>query len=129
MEPLVQQAAALPFRNGQLCLVTSRSRRRWVIPKGAVESFQTPPEAAHAEAWEEAGLLGTLAPEPLGSYDYFKEGIPHRAVVYALEVHTERNVWPERMERTREWVSPDVAVNRLEEPQLKEIVAEFFRRG
>ena len=53
-------------------MVTSRSGRRWVFPKGQIDPGHTPGEAALIEAWEEAGLVGTLDPEPVGSYLYEK---------------------------------------------------------
>ena len=68
MPDWVRQAAAVPISEGRVCMVTSSSRRRWVLPKGVIDPGHTPGEAALVEAWEEAGLLGTLDPEPLGSY-------------------------------------------------------------
>ena len=64
------QAAAVPVRTGKVCLVTSSSGRRWVVPKGMMEPGKTASEIALQEAWEEAGLVGVLQPEPLGSYLY-----------------------------------------------------------
>src|SRR5262245_41164227 len=71
--PLLRQAAVIPVRDGQVCLVSSRSGKRWVVPKGCMEPGKTAGEVALLEAWEEAGLLGRLAPEPVGSYVYEKD--------------------------------------------------------
>ena len=71
----LQQAAAIPVRMGQVCLVTSRSGKRWVIPKGCLEPGKTAGEIALQEAWEEAGIVGVLQPDPVGSYLYDKAGI------------------------------------------------------
>ncbi len=64
----IRQAAALPVRNGKVCLVTSSNGKRWVIPKGLIEPGQTAGETALQEAWEEAGLVGVLEPDPIGSF-------------------------------------------------------------
>jgi 8-oxo-dGTP pyrophosphatase MutT (NUDIX family) len=56
------------LRSGKVCLVQSRSGKRWVIPKGCIERGQTALETALQEAWEEAGLMGVPKAEPVGSY-------------------------------------------------------------
>src|SRR6185295_6322277 len=68
----VRQAGAIPIRNGRICLITSSNGKRWVIPKGLIEPNHTAGEAALQEAWEEAGLVGVLQQEPVGSYLYDK---------------------------------------------------------
>ena len=44
----VRQAAAIPVKDGQVCLVTSRSGKRWVIPKGCLEPGKTAGEIIEA---------------------------------------------------------------------------------
>lgn len=118
----VPQAAALPIRNGRVCLVTSRGGKRWVLPKGLIDPGQTPPRAAAAEAWEEAGLTGELSAEPVGCYRYVKFGATHVVTVFLMAVLGEAAVWPERGERRREWVTPAEAARRVDEPELKAIL-------
>src|SRR5262249_19062195 len=69
---VIRQAAAIPLKAGQICLVTSSSGKRWVIPKGIIDPGKTAGEIALQEAWEEAGLVGVLQPQPVGSYRYEK---------------------------------------------------------
>lgn len=123
MPSAVRQAAAIPLLDGLVCMVTSRSGRRWVLPKGRIEVKQSPAEAAVAEAWEEAGLIGRLSDGPAGRYEYEKYGVNHTVQVFVLHVDSVRTNWPERNERTREWVSPEEAINRIEEAELRAIVA------
>ena len=52
--------------------VTSMNTRRWVLPKGHIESGLTPQESAAQEAYEEAGIEGVVAPESIGTYHYVK---------------------------------------------------------
>lgn len=122
----VRQAAAIPVRDGRVCLVTSRSGRRWVFPKGRIDPGHTPEEAAMIEAWEEAGLRGRLSPDPVGSYTYTKYEMPHEVAVYVLAVNDEKANWPERTVRRREWVTAETAIERVEEPGLRELLRLLF---
>lgn len=118
----IRQAAALPVRNGRVCLVTSSNGKRWVIPKGLIEPGQTAGETALMEAWEEAGLVGVLHPEPIGSYLYTKWcGVCH-VTVFLMEVSEVVQEWPERNFRQRSWVGPAGALERIEEPGLADIL-------
>ncbi len=123
----VRQAAAIPIRDGLVCMVTSRSGRRWVIPKGRIEVRQTAADAAATEAWEEAGVLGTLSAESVGTFEYDKDGRCHQVTVFVLAVDEVREQWPEQYERRREWVTPEDAVARIEEPELRKIVRAVAR--
>jgi 8-oxo-dGTP pyrophosphatase MutT (NUDIX family) len=66
----IGQAAVFPVCSGRVCLITSRSRKRCLFSKGCLEPGKTLSEIALQEAWEEAGLIGILQPEPVGSYLY-----------------------------------------------------------
>jgi 8-oxo-dGTP pyrophosphatase MutT (NUDIX family) len=124
----IRQAAAIPIRSGQICLVTSASGKRWVIPKGCLEPGKTAGEIALQEAWEEAGLVGLLQPEPVGSYLYEKLGSVHHVLVYIMQVTEAAEQWPENSWRERVWLKPTQAVNRLTDPGLKEILRAAVNR-
>jgi 8-oxo-dGTP pyrophosphatase MutT (NUDIX family) len=119
---LIRQAAAIPVRAGQVCLVTSRSGKRWVIPKGCMEPGKTAGEIALMEAWEEAGLTGSLHPEPIGSYVYEKSGFTCHVTVFLMVVSEHADVWPERAMRERTWMSFNQALSRIEDPGLRELI-------
>lgn len=125
----VNQAGVVPVRDGRLCMVTSRSARRWVFPKGVIDPGHTPGAAALIEAWEEAGLVGTLDGEPVGNYVYEKYGTPHHVLVFRMRVIDVRDDWPERGVRERAWLSVGEAVDRVEEPGLREILERVFGGG
>jgi 8-oxo-dGTP pyrophosphatase MutT (NUDIX family) len=118
----VRQAAAIPVKDGQVCLVTSRSGKRWVIPKGCLEPGKTSGEIALQEAWEEAGLLGLLNPEPVGTYLYQKFGNNHFVTVFLMTVTEATEEWPEHNLRERAWLNPVQAVERIDDKGLKEII-------
>lgn len=113
----------------EVCLVTSRARRRWIIPKGWPMHKQTPAEAAATEAYEEAGVSGDALNICLGVYTYARRGklggAPIVTMVYPVQVTKVHNKWPEKHQRKRKWVSLAKAARKLQEPELQRIVATF----
>ena len=118
---LVEQAAALALWKGRVCLVTSRSGKRWVVPKGCLERGKTADEIALQEAWEEAGLVGEVR-EAVGSYEYRKAGKRHAVTVFVMEVHDAAGKWPEHGWRERRWVRPEKALTRIREVGLRKLL-------
>jgi 8-oxo-dGTP pyrophosphatase MutT (NUDIX family) len=127
MGQALRQAAVIPVSDGRIWMVTSSSGKRWVIPKGMIDPGHTAGEAALIEAWEEAGLVGRLVNEPVGTYLYEKYGRTYHVTVFLLQVTDSAIDWPERNSRRREWLQPDSAIERIEEPGLREIVEGIFR--
>lgn len=127
----ITQAAAIPVRAGRICLVTSSSGRRWVVPKGIIDPGKTAGEIALEEAWEEAGLVGLLQAEPVGSYLYAKYGGTCHVTVFVMQVTEAADDWPERTLRQRDWLSPAQALRQIEDPGLRELIraAVSSRRG
>ena len=87
-------------------------------------------QAAAVEALEEAGVEGSIADHPIGTFRYLKwlrrgEGRWCVVSLYPLEVTVEHDTWQEQHERTREWVERDEAVRRVDEPELKALIAAF----
>jgi 8-oxo-dGTP pyrophosphatase MutT (NUDIX family) len=118
----IRQAAALPMRDGEVCLVTSRNGKRWVAPKGCMEPGKTAGQIALQEAWEEAGLVGLLEPEPIGSYVYQKDGFTCHVIVFLMEVTSEATAWPEQSFRQRRWLSVAKAAERVADPGLRALI-------
>jgi 8-oxo-dGTP pyrophosphatase MutT (NUDIX family) len=108
--------------------VTSSNGKRWVIPKGLIEPGQTAGESALQEAWEEAGLVGVLQPEPIGSYLYEKYGGTYHVTVFVMLVTEVAQDWPERQLRQRSWLGPTGAVERLKDPGLCDLVQALFSK-
>jgi 8-oxo-dGTP pyrophosphatase MutT (NUDIX family) len=126
---LIRQAAAIPVKAGQVCLVTSRSGKRWVIPKGCMEPGKTAGEIALQEAWEEAGLVGVLAPEPLGTYFYEKAGFTCLVTVFLMHVTGVVEIYPEHDQRERSWVTFSQALRRIEDLGLRELIRAVEANG
>ncbi|WP_297616074.1 NUDIX hydrolase [uncultured Roseicyclus sp.] len=129
------QFAALPYRikkKGQVdvMLISSLDTGRWIIPKGWPMDGMRPAEAAAQEAWEEAGLRGRVFDDVLGLYSYSKFldedlSIPCIVVVFPLEVAHEDAAFPEAGKRKIKWMSRKKAALRVDEPELKQIIAAF----
>lgn len=123
---IYNQSGVIPFRRDkdgvQILLITSRSRKRWVIPKGIVESELSPQESAQKEAYEEAGITGKIINKTIGKYTYKKWGGTCTVQVYLLEVEEIMDDWPEAFFRTREWMSLEEAIKRVDEKDLKKII-------
>ena len=102
-----------------------------MLPKGWPQVGKTLPQSALAEAFEEAGVRGRVEPEALGSYTYQKtdaeegEDSDFRVNVYQVEFGRSAKKWPEQGERRLEWVSPEEAARRVDEPELKIILRAF----
>ena len=133
----IRQIAALPYRFAfdpnagvELLLVTSRDTGRWVLPKGNPIASLAPHRAAAREAEEEAGVRGTVAKKPLGSYHYAKWRDENaydvaEVTVYALLVVDELSRWKEQRQRERRWVSRAEAADMVDEPELRALIALF----
>ncbi|TDU01286.1 8-oxo-dGTP pyrophosphatase MutT (NUDIX family) [Azorhizobium sp. AG788] len=128
------QYAALPYRQRQdgevqIRLITSRETRRWVIPKGWPMKGLSPAKAAAREAYEEAGLLGSISTEPLGMYSYDKrltlQTVPCDVIVFPMKVKRYMKNWPERAERFGFWFSIESAAAAVQEEELRQIILAF----
>jgi 8-oxo-dGTP pyrophosphatase MutT (NUDIX family) len=123
----VEQAAAIALWKGRVCLVTSRSGKRWVVPKGRLEDGKSYDEIALQEAWEEAGLRGEVRDGPVGTYFYFKAGKVHSVKVFVMEVTRVLDHWPERHRRERRWVRPEKALSHIREDGLRSLLLAVSR--
>jgi 8-oxo-dGTP pyrophosphatase MutT (NUDIX family) len=125
-EPRYEQAGVIAFRRAgeqiEIALITSASGRRWVIPKGLIDPGETPSESAQRETAEEAGLVGSIDPAPVGTYEYRKWGGTCHVEVFLLEVETELDAWPEQEMRERRWFSIDEACGLIREPELVALI-------
>ena len=131
--PRARQLAALPWRIAkdgslQVLLITSRTNKKWMLPKGWPMSGKTDAQAATQEAQEEAGVLGVAREAPVGSFAYimlFGDGStkPSQAVVFSLRVTKEQRKWREKGERTRKWFSAEDAAKAAYEPDLARLLS------
>ncbi len=114
---ILHQYGALPFSISEagtlrVLLVTTRGSRRWIIPKGWPIRDLTPAATAAREAYEEAGLIGTVVgDEPVGYYRYEKRRNARKPMrfevsVFLFAVERQLAKWPEKAERKTRWFTP-----------------------
>ena len=130
------QTGALPWRlagkNGiEVLLITGRKSGRWKIPKGWPMPGKSLAEAAAQEAFEEAGVRGTIDPNPIGTFRYIKQLLSNEfevdIVVHPLWVDSELADWPELGQRKRKWFKPKEAAKRVDSPQLGALILDVVR--
>lgn len=127
----LKQFGVLPLIKGndgtwRVILITSRDSGRWTIPKGNPIKGMKPREAAAVEAEEEAGLLGDMSKDPIGTYEFFKRRttgfeLAH-VTVYSLKVKQQLSEFKEKGLRRVEAFLPDEAEDAIVEPGLKTLI-------
>ncbi|PVB63553.1 NUDIX hydrolase [Labrenzia sp. 011] len=130
------QIAALcqRHRNGkrEVLMVTSRTTRRWILPKGwPIVSLRAHRTAA-IEAFEEAGVIGRARKKPFASFQSYKGGegglkLRTRVLVYLVDVESTTDAFPERGERDVRWLSIEEAVRIAEDPGLVQVLRKLAR--
>jgi 8-oxo-dGTP pyrophosphatase MutT (NUDIX family) len=120
-----KQSAVIPYRikegNLQVLLITTRKRKRWIIPKGIVEPNLTPQESALKEAIEEAGVKGKVSNDIFGTYEFVKWGNTCEVKVYLMKVDKQLDKWIEDF-RDRKWVDISKAVEMIDNTDLTKLV-------
>jgi len=130
------QYGALPYRVSatgslEILLITTRRTRRWVIPKGWPIKGLKPEKSAAREAFEEAGVRGSIGKRPIGRFTYEKslsdDGrvVPCEVRVFALKVKRQSITWLEAATRDTRWLAPPDALELVDEPGLRTLIATF----
>jgi 8-oxo-dGTP pyrophosphatase MutT (NUDIX family) len=114
----------------EVMLITSRDTGRWVIPKGWPMAGLAPEAAAAQEAWEEAGVKGTINPVCLGRFGYMKcltpeASVPCAVAVYGLRVESVATKYPEIKARNRQWFGQAEAATLVDESELRRLIEGF----
>lgn len=134
---MIRQTGALPWRIGvdrkpEVLLVTGKRSKRWIIPKGWPMMGKSLAAAAQIEAFEEAGVEGTVDLQPLGTLPHLKRtafgSIRAEILVHALEVEQELADWPEKGERMRRWFSIENALTQVHSRELRDLIGDLAKR-
>jgi len=131
-ERIFEQAAALPYRvrggRVEIALVTSRSGKRWVPPKGLIDPGESARDSASRECREEAGLVGEPDAQPIGRYEYEKWGGTCVVDVFPMLVGEVYDDWPEHAFRDRCWFPAEKAANQVREKALGRLIRQLAER-
>ena len=115
----------IPFRvkdSGKIeVLIISTRRKNWSFPKGNLIKNIGPQRTALLEAYEEAGIDGTLAPSPLFCPI-------DRSCIYLFPMTVTKvfEDWPEASFRKRKWIQIKKARNILHHRAMGNILLRFF---
>ncbi|MCK0196535.1 NUDIX hydrolase [Ancylobacter sp. 6x-1] len=132
-----RQVAALPYRldaNGkvEVLVLSSRETRRAVIPKGWPMRNVKDWKAAQIEARQEAGAVGSVSRKKFGEYEYWKRleqiFLLVKVAVYPMKVTRQLADWPERHERSQQWLPARDAALLVEELDLSSLIVDFAER-
>lgn len=130
---IADQAAAVCYRGSDESLqflLIKTSGRRWLFPKGWIESGEPEWRTAEREALEEAGVLGEVRREPLTTFRHHKRELKRKGKVlgiaaYLLRVDSARE--PREPHREPTWFSPQEAEAALAEDREYEFATELIR--
>lgn len=87
------------------------------------------------EAFEEAGVIGTISLAPVGEYQQEKREQSDGSVrsitirTFALAVSSEVLVWPEMRTRERRWFTAASAIDAIADDSLRAVVAHFVEEA
>lgn len=132
-----RQFGALPFHVDQdgtprVFLVTSRGSGRWIIPKGNPISGLAPHKVAAREALEEAGLVGHIQRDCIGTFKFDRRHrgsqIIYHVDVYALEVDRQLRRWAEAGQRSVQSCDLATALSLVTLPSLSALIEQFIGR-
>ena len=131
-DKICRQSGIIPYRFNagilEILLITSLSRKRWIIPKGIIEEGMSAKKSAMKEAFEEAGISGEVDNRMIGSYSYPKWGTICNVKVFPCRVSDLADNWPEKGERERRWFPRKKAQEKLDVRELRELVDLFFEQ-
>jgi len=107
----MHRIGAIPFdmKDDQIALlfVTSQTRGRWILPKGLAKTGETHSQTCQREAFEEAGINGTVLenfPVTVSINKQSNSGMQAVPVTfYPLLVNEQKDEWPESAKRERHW--------------------------
>ena len=125
------QVAAIPFKYENDCLkillLTTRKKRKWIVPKGWPVDGLSFNESAKKEAMEEAGVSGLISKAPIGDFIHNKtisrgQKTPCKVITYSLLVTDQLLDWDEKKERSRRWCSISKAAERVSNRGLSKML-------
>jgi 8-oxo-dGTP pyrophosphatase MutT (NUDIX family) len=132
----LKQFGALPYRmrdnDLEILLITTRKKRRWSVPKGWPIKDSTPRQTAAIEAYEEAGVRGTVGKTKVGRFSKRrvknKQSVICDVRIFPMEVRQRQANWPEKQQRNRIWVAPRKAVRMVRKAGIRRAIRNLENR-
>lgn len=109
-------------------IVTKRHHaKKWIFPKGQPEADKSAKEIAVNEAYEEAGVIGTIKGKAVKiELKKSRETVVYK--LYPLRVSKVCRNWPERKTRKRKFIKPSKALSKLVSKPYAEALSIFLNR-
>lgn len=130
-----ERIAALPLKKRKnraplVCLVTSRRHGHWMIPMGKKEKKLSLADVARLEAYEEAGVLGSLNRKKFFEVKTSsnKKQKKRKVRIFPMQVRNTLKNWPEKKQRQRRWVSINKLKTILPDKQLANAIIAFHQQ-
>lgn len=108
----------------KVCLVTSRYKRKWILPTGKHEKNLSDEKVAMLEAFEEAGVKGKIdksfckqlaVSSPSGKKK-------RKTKLYLINVDEQLKNWPEKKQRRRTMVNLKELHRYISDKKLKKLI-------
>lgn len=106
-------------------VITTRNQKTWTIPKGNIAKGLSASESAAKEAFEEAGIQGTIIKPNVGYYTYKKRSRQFRVKVFLMEVSQILSEWPEEGFRERKWITISKACRKIKQKSLLALLEDL----
>ena len=110
-------------------LVTARGKDRWLPPKGNVHRRHSNRTMALTEAYEEAGIVGTIRHKHYVDVPFCKAGERITLRLYPMQVQRVLKTWPEKTSRQRTIVRPRKAYKLIDCKKLRAGMTRLVTRS
>ena len=127
-----RQSGVIPYRLTEesldILLITNRSGRRLIVPKGAIPARLSPIASAQKEALEEAGVEGMPHFDSIGVMTANRRGERCIVELWPMRVTLMHARWPEMSRRERIWLPFDEATNAVGRHDLARLIERLAER-
>lgn len=113
----------------QVVLISARGQGQWLIPKGNQHRKHSKRQMALTEAYEEAGVIGTIRHKVYVDVPFRKAGKKKILRLYPMDVTRVLKKWPEKNLRARKIVGTAKAGEMLRCKKLRAGLTHLVKVG
>lgn len=127
-----KQYGVIPYTNSKngnsdqkVILITSRTSGYWIVPKGNPMKNMSEYKTAEQEAYEEAGVEGTIDKKRPYTMTFLHHKDKYQVTLFPMKVDNLLDKWPEKHERKRQVVSVDRALQMIDFKPLQKCLKNW----
>lgn len=125
-----KQYGVIAYLNGKknnlkIVLVTSKTNGYWIFPKGNLVKKKNKYQSAAQEAFEEAGVRGTINEDISYKIEFQDFETRHQITLFPMRVKTLLDQWPEMNDRKRKVVSVSKAMELITLDDLRSCLVQW----